>query len=376
MDTGILRIIDANFNRAREGLRVVEELVRFELNDQGLSERLKRIRHSVADLIDETFDSSLFISARDSQGDVGLAIRVDTEGYRKGVSGIIEANMKRAQEAMRVLEEFTKLCHVEVQKHGWKAQRQGDEKAEGYEGTIPNSQHIEETSQKIKVLRYQVYSLEQEVLQRVVSLKRIRGLYFILDYGLLGEKIWDRDYIREMIATGVSVVQLRVKNMPDGKLILLSNMLREITEAAGIPLIINDRIDIALAVSADGVHLGQDDMPINIARKLIGKRIIGISTHNIAQAQQAEKDGADYIGIGAVYATTTKHDVGSPIGCEMVSEICKNVSLPIVAIGGINQNNIAEVLKTGVNGIAVANAILKTDDPVAATKKMTEMLAE
>ncbi|MBI4752789.1 thiamine phosphate synthase [Candidatus Desantisbacteria bacterium] len=339
MDTGILRIIDANFNRAREGLRVVEELVRFEMNSKEMSERLKGIRHSIASLIDESFGSSLLISARDSRNDVGLAIHIDTEDHRTGKSGIIKANIKRAQEAIRVLEEFVKL-------------------------------YSPGTSQRIKALRYQVYSLEQEVLQSVGVGKKIHGLYLILDYGLFGERIWDRDCIKEIITAGVDVVQLRVKNMPDSKLILLGNMLRKITEEAAVLLIINDRVDIALAVKADGVHLGQDDIPIDVARKLIGDKIIGISTHSLTQAQQAEKNGADYIGIGPVYSTTTKQDVGKPIGCEIVHEICKTVSLPVVAIGGINQDNLTEVIKTGAGGIAVANTVLETDDPVATTKKI------
>lgn len=347
MDKGILRIIDANLNRAREGLRVVEELVRFELNDSGMSERLKGIRHSIAGLIDTAFDSSLLISARDSHGDVGLAIRVDTEGWRTGRPGIIKANMKRSQEAIRVLEEFTKLYSSEI-------------------------------SQKIKALRYQVYELEQDVMQAVGRNKSIHGLYLILDYGLFGERIWDRDCVKEIITAGVDVVQLRVKiaqqhieNIPDSKLIILGNMLRKITEEAAIPLIINDRIDIALAIGADGVHLGQDDIPIDIARNLMGNKIIGISTHSLAQAQEAERNGADYIGIGPVYSTTTKHDVGESLGCKIIHEIRNTVNLPIIAIGGINQHNLTQVLETGVQGIAIANAILKASDPVAMVKGMT-----
>ncbi len=347
MDRGILRIIDANLNRAREGLRVVEELVRFDLDDSIMSERLKVIRHEIAGLIDKAFDSSLLISARDSHNDVGLAIHVDTEGLRTGRAGIIQANMKRSQEAMRVLEEFGKL-------------------------------NDKETGCRIKALRYQVYELEQIVLQAVGRNKNICGLYLILDYGLLGEKIWDRDYIGEIIAAGVSVIQLRVKqniqNMPDSKLITLAHMLRKITEEASIPLIINDRTDIALAIGADGVHLGQDDLPIAVARNLMGNKIIGISNHSLAQAQQAAENGADYIGIGPVYSTTTKHDAANPLGCKIIHEICKTVNLPIVAIGGINEDNLAQVLETGVHRIAVVSAVLTASDPAAVVKRMAEKI--
>ncbi|MBI4777596.1 thiamine phosphate synthase [Candidatus Desantisbacteria bacterium] len=374
MDKGILRIIDANLNRAREGLRVVEELVRFDLNDSGMSKRLKVIRHEIAGLIDEIFDSSLLISARDSHNDVGLAIRVDTECCRTDKTGIIKANMKRSQEAIRVLEEFIK---IEAQRHvgaGFKpacskpAQRQ---------------EETEETSRKMKALRYQAYELEQDVLQAFGRNKSIKGLYLILDYWLLGEKIWDRDYVGEIITAGVDAVQLRVKNIvqqhteniSDSKLIMLGNMLREITEKADILLIINDKIDIALAIGADGVHLGQDDISIDVARSLMGRRIIGISTHSLAQAQQPAKNGADYIGIGPVYGTTTKHDAGQPLGCKIIHEICKTVNLPIVAIGGINEDNLTQVIETGAHGIAVASAILKAPDPVAVVKRIHEKLA-
>ncbi len=344
VDKKILRIIDANLNRASEGLRVVEELARFDLNDQEMSERLKRVRHEIAGLIDTAFDSSLLISARDSHDDVGLDIHVETEGCRTGRAGIIKANMKRSQEAMRVLEEFGKL-------------------------------NDKETGCRIKALRYQVYELEQIVLQAVGRNKNICGLYLILDYGLLGEKIWDRDYVKGIIAAGVGVIQLRVKNiqntqnMPDSRLIILADMLRQITDEAAIPLIINDRIDIALATGADGVHLGQDDLPIDVARNLMGNKIIGISTHSLAQARQAAEDGADYIGIGPVYSTTTKPDV-NPIGCEIIHEICKTISLPIVAIGGINEDNLAQVLETGVQRIAVVSAVLKASDPAAVVRRM------
>ncbi|MEK7275207.1 MAG: thiamine phosphate synthase, partial [Candidatus Desantisbacteria bacterium] len=301
------------------------------------------IRHEIAGLIDKAFDSSLLISARDSHNDVGLAIHVDTEGLRTGRAGIIQANMKRSQEAMRVLEEFGKL-------------------------------NDKETGCRIKALRYQVYELEQVVLQAIGRNKNICGLYLILDYGLLGEKIWDRDYVNEIIAAGVNIVQLRVKDMLDSKLILLGNMLRKITEEAAIPLIINDRVDIALAIGADGVHLGQDDLPIDAARNLMGNKIIGISTHSLAQAQEAIENGADYIGIGPVYSTTTKHDAANPLGCKIIHEICETINLPIVAIGGINEDNLTQVLKTGAHGIAVASAVLKASDYAAVVKRMAEKM--
>jgi thiamine-phosphate pyrophosphorylase len=165
----------------------------------------------------------------------------------------------------------------------------------------------------------------------------------------------------KVLKAGVRWLQYRDKRRSRRKIYEESIRLKKITKEFNAVFIVNDYADIALAVNAEGVHLGQDDLPIGEARKIIGKdKIIGISTHNLKQAIEAEKQGADYIGFGPVFHTVTK-DAGIPKGTEMLQEIRMQVHVPVVAIGGINIENIRSVLDTGVDAVAVASAILSGD---------------
>ena len=196
------------------------------------------------------------------------------------------------------------------------------------------------------------------------------SLYLVTDRSFLrGRKL--SEVVEEAILGGVTIVQVREKDLSTKQFYKIALEVKEVTDKYKIPLIINDRIDIALAVDADGVHLGQDDMPLKIARKIIGKnKIIGISAGNVAEAKEAEKDGADYIGIGAVFFTGTKKDIDKPIGLEGLKTIVHSVNIPSVAIGGVNKNNSEDVIKTGANGISVISAILNNDDVKKAAKEL------
>ncbi len=196
------------------------------------------------------------------------------------------------------------------------------------------------------------------------------SLYLVTDRSFLrGRKL--SEVVEEAILGGVTIVQVREKELSTKQFYNIALEVKEVTDKYKIPLIINDRIDIALAVDADGVHLGQDDMPLKIARKIIGKnKIIGISAGNVAEAKEAEKDGADYIGIGAVFFTGTKKDIDKPIGLEGLKTIVHSVNIPSVAIGGVNKNNSEDVIKTGANGISVISAILNNDDVKKAAKEL------
>ena len=163
------------------------------------------------------------------------------------------------------------------------------------------------------------------------------------------------------LQAGVKWVQYRDKERSRREIYQESIRLMGIAKKFGAALIVNDHPDIALAADADGVHLGQDDLPVKEARKIMGKnRIIGISTHTVEQARDAGRDGADYIGFGPVFHTTTK-DAGRPMGIEMLREIKRQVQIPVIAIGGINAENIRLVLETGVDAVAVSSAILRGD---------------
>lgn len=176
--------------------------------------------------------------------------------------------------------------------------------------------------------------------------------------------------VEEALAAGVTLVQYRAKDADGGVLYAEACRLKELCDKYNVPLIINDRLDIALAVGAAGVHLGQDDLPCAVARRLLGEDfIIGVSAHNPAEAVQAVSEGADYLGCGAVFGTATKHDVAK-LGLENLRAIRKAVAVPMVGIGGITADNYAEVLATGADGAAIVSGILAQDDIGAVVKKL------
>ena len=188
------------------------------------------------------------------------------------------------------------------------------------------------------------------------------SLYLITERSFLKNKNI-KEAVEESILGGVTLVQVREKNISSRLFFNISREIKQVTDYYKIPLIINDRIDIAQAINAAGVHLGQSDIDLVTARKILGsEKIIGISTGNIMEALHAQRDGADYVGIGAIYPTGTKKDASDPIGLNGLKSIVDSITLPSVAIGGINQNNFKDVLSTGVNGISVISAILNKDD--------------
>ncbi len=181
----------------------------------------------------------------------------------------------------------------------------------------------------------------------------------------------------EAVRGGADVIQLREKHASTRELIEIGRALREVTRAGGALLIINDRVDVALAVDADGVHVGQDDMPADIARRLMGPgKIIGVSAATPAEARRAKEDGADYLGVGAIYATGSKPDAGEPTGPQLLSEIRAAVDLPLVAIGGINVHNAAEAIRYGADGVAVISAVVAAPDVALATRSLRAVVEE
>ncbi|NPV26002.1 MAG: thiamine phosphate synthase [Firmicutes bacterium] len=200
-------------------------------------------------------------------------------------------------------------------------------------------------------------------------------LYVITDQQLSSPRS-NREVITQALAGGATAVQLREKALPERQLWQQAVELREITARAGAAFIINDRVDLALAVDADGVHLGQDDLPAEVARKLLGPgKILGISVTSVAEALAAQAAGADYLGVGPIYPTTTKSDARDIVGLAGLKEIRQVVSLPLIAIGGINLTNIREVISAGADGIAVVSAIVTAPDIAKTTQEMlTEIL--
>lgn len=199
-------------------------------------------------------------------------------------------------------------------------------------------------------------------------------LYVVTDAGLSRGRS-HRTVIEAAIVGGVTVVQYREKHASTRQMIVEAQELRELTRRAGVPLIVNDRVDVALAVDADGVHVGQDDMPVALARQLIGNKLLGVSAHSLSEALQAVRDGADYLGVGPIFATTTKPDAASPIGLDGLRAIRQHVSIPIVAIGGINQANAADVMRAGADGVAVVSAVVSADDVTAAARQLRALVS-
>jgi len=180
--------------------------------------------------------------------------------------------------------------------------------------------------------------------------------------------------VEEAVRGGVTVVQLREKEASSQEFYNIALRMKQLTNKYGVPLIINDRLDIMLAVDADGLHLGQDDLPLPVARKLIGPgKILGWSVSDSEKAREGEKLGADYLGAGAVFATGTKTDAGKPIGLEELGKIKNSVRIPVVGIGGINEKNITRVKDTGVDGVCVISAILAKDDATKASRELSDL---
>ena len=194
------------------------------------------------------------------------------------------------------------------------------------------------------------------------------SLYLVTDNSEDEEKFLKT--IEEAINGGVSVVQIREKTADTLDFYNLALKVKEITTKYNVPLIINDRVDVALAIDADGVHVGQSDMPCDVTRKLIGKnKILGVSAATIDEAKKAEKDGADYVGTGAVFPTSTKDDAPS-ITKKDLKDIVDSINIPVVAIGGINMENANELKNTGIAGLSVVSAIMSADNPKKASEKL------
>jgi thiamine-phosphate pyrophosphorylase len=202
------------------------------------------------------------------------------------------------------------------------------------------------------------------------------SLYLVTDRGLAKGRS-TLDIIRSAVQGGVTCVQVREKECSTLDFIEQAQSIKEYLQSRGVPLIINDRVDVALAVEADGVHLGQTDMPLDMAKKIIGdSMIIGISAESLADAIAAEKGGADYLGVSPIYATPTKTDTAPPLGLEGLRAIRQKVNLPLVGIGGLNRDNAAAVIRHGGDGVAVVSAIVAADDPMQAAGDLKQIIDE
>lgn len=200
------------------------------------------------------------------------------------------------------------------------------------------------------------------------------SLYLVTDRDILGNRNLCKA-VEDSIKGGVSIVQLREKFVDDETFLKIAKEVQKITKKYNVPLIINDNVKIAKEIDAEGVHIGQSDKPLEETRKILGKdKIIGVSVGSLDEALKAQKGGADYLGIGTIFYTGTKKDINEPLGIEKLKTIVENISIPSVAIGGIHLNNIEEVMKTGVNGVAVISEILGKEDIENATRTLLSFI--
>jgi len=344
MDNAIYRIIDANFNRSREALRVIEEYCRFGLNSKSLSSRSKELRHQLCKTISE-LDSGKLISSRNTLSDVGVDYDIPSQNIRNNLKDCLTAGCKRLVEALRVLSEVTQV-------------------------------HNKALASQIEQLRYAVYTLEKDIVLISEPLEKYRKvkLYIIVTSNYPAEIL---SLTSQCATSGADCIQLRAKQMQNDDLYATAVEFVKICRDNGVFSIINDRLDIAIASDADGIHFGQNDLPLECARQLEQKpMIIGKSTHSMEQLKSACLEQPTYVGLGPVYATTTK-PTADPVGLKYVNEATSflaNEPVGHVAIGGINLENLDQVLNAGANCIAVCNAVTKAKDPSQACKVLKDRI--
>jgi thiamine-phosphate pyrophosphorylase len=335
------RIIDANCNRIGEGLRFIEDVARFLLNDAILSQQLKAMRHGLVKSLSR-FGTAL-LSERDSEADVGAKTEIS---HRQDLLSLVTANAKRVEEALRVIEELSKLPDLSA--------------------TL-RSKDFEEA-------RFNLYALEKEMLSRLTrqqKIKQVTGLYVIIDTQVPVAKD-EVDAAGKAIRGGAKVIQLRDKRHDRVELFTTAKKLRDLCRKSNALFIVNDYLDIAIASEADGIHIGQEDLPLSVVRKelAIGK-IVGLSTTTLAQARKAEAEGADYVAVGSIFPSPTKTSA-RVVGLEGLHQIKQAVSIPVVAIGGINKDNIGEVMSHGADSAAVISAVLTQKDIESATRQLVK----
>lgn len=335
------RIIDVNLNRTAEGLRILEEISRFVLNNRDFSSFIKKTRHKICQIQEADYQNLL--KARDSLNDIGP--KIQNPDSRVDIETIFKANVKRIQQSLRVLEEYD----------------------------INNSSVYEK-------LRYQIYDFEKKMWSALkLDLKKYllnnRNLYLVTNSDGFESDDKFLDAVAQVLSGGVDIIQLREKKSNARRIIELGHKIRQLTSIYNALFIVNDRVDIAKIVKADGVHLGQDDVEIDYAKEILGSdKIIGISTHERKQAIKAVEQGADYIGVGPVFETPTKPGRKS-VGLDYVKWASENViDIPFYAIGGINQENVRDVIEFGAKNIAVVRAIINATSPKEATIKFKECL--
>ncbi|MBN2512124.1 MAG: thiamine phosphate synthase [Sedimentisphaerales bacterium] len=347
MEKAVYRILDANFNRAREALRGMEEYCRFVLNNAALSGRVKALRHALCQAAAQLEQGKLLCS-RDSQNDVGKALRFDGQMKRLSLEDCFVASAKRITEALRAMAEVGQ--------------------------TISPSLY-----DAFERLRFDAYTLEKDIYITgfgYLRMKKVR-LYVLLTVKTEQDKQKLPELTKACIAGGADCLQLRCKGLPDREILNLSETFTDLCRKGDVLSIINDSPDIAILSGADGVHLGQEDIAVEQVRLLQPRPLIaGVSTHNIEQLGQAITQPCDYVALGPVFATQTKsYEPAAGLGyLNQAMDVLKQCSISHVAIGGITLDNVRQVLEQGIQCVAICSAICSADSPEKACRNFKGVL--
>jgi len=338
----VARLLDANLDRAREGLRVLEDWARFGVDRADLVARTKDMRQRLGRLHRDDYKL-----ARHTATDPAAGMGHPAQQERLSPSQVVGANAGRVHEALRVLEEFGRSIDPEL-------------------------------ASEAAALRYGIYDLEVDLLQASRGGQQRRQLLAQCHLYLVSSPVPGLEaVVAAALGAGVRLVQYRAKDgepIDDSQRLQQCRQLRQLCASHGALFIVNDRIDLALAVEADGVHLGQGDLPPAVARQLLGpERLIGRSTQSIDQLRQAVADGCDYLGVGPVNATPTKPG-REPVGLDYVRQAAAESPIPFFAIGGLECTNIEAVRQAGAQRVAVVRAITAAADPAAATTALLQAL--
>lgn len=338
----VRRLIDANANRAGEAMRVLEDAARFVRNDAKLAEAFKTLRHDFGESIRQ-LPGPPISAMRNTAGDVGTAITMDTETQRRHVSDVVAAAGKRLAQALRCCEEYGKLIDPRF-------------------------------AATIEKLRYRSYDLEAELINRMTLPDPATWRVCVLiSESLCTHHDW-LDVARAAIEGGAQCIQLREKQLADGELLERAAKLVEATQSRSrkrpVAVMVNDRPDIATLAGAHGVHLGTGDLPIDLVRRQFGRSLlIGASTHHLREASAAIRAGADYCGVGAMFETSTKKR--KPSGPAYLSRYLKqHAPTPHLAIGGVSPDNIAELVKLGCRAVAVSSCVCSAKNPATVVRKL------
>lgn len=362
----VTRIIDANTNRAGEAMRVLEDAARLMLDDAAIASGYKALRHDLHAAVSGGLLSGGVaerLAHRDTPGDVGTALSTAGERDRASMLDVLEAADARLGQSLRAIEEAAKA---------WPGRGDGHDVEPSNSGVA--------IAARIEAMRYRSYDLGSGLLGRFASLvPRQWRVCVLLSAALCVEGDW-RGVARAAIEAGAEAVQLREKGLDDRDLLERAAWLVSVAEPAGVAVIVNDRVDIALLSGAHGVHLGQGDLPADRARALAqraGRSLaIGVSTANLEQARAARAAGADYVGLGPMFASTTKpkDHLAGPAYLEAFLADAVG-TMPHLAISGITPENAPNLIAKGVRGVAVSSCVCGASDPGAVVERLLKLFA-